>query len=121
MLTIKIYLIVDVNLLKKSHVLQKIPLVTPYYEVSFEVKPLGEVTDWTSVIHLTTENNAEDFGSRTPAVFFKKGGSRLHICSSISLNRNYCWDAKHNLPFYQFSSIVIKQIAFEGDLLFGFL
>ena len=45
-----------------------------------------------SIVHFTTLNNINDFGSRSPAIFFFPGSTRLHVRIGDSTNINWGLD-----------------------------
>ena len=79
------------------------------YEVSFSIKPFGKVKPWSSILHVTEWDDITAYGNRIPAVFFWPNTNRLHICSAINGNKNYCWNGKTDLPQNKFTNIIIKQ------------
>ena len=49
------------------------------------------------------------YGSRVPAIFFHKGSHRLHICSTVNNNKNFCIDTVQSLPTDRYTEIRITQ------------
>ena len=104
--------------MKKNTLIKTIPIVTPYYEVSFSIKPLSnENRHTTSIIHFTTGGNTGRHGFRNPAVWMF-GGTRLHVCTTISNSNSHCWNTPFNLPLKKFSHITLRQEAINGNLHF---
>ena len=69
---------------------------------------------YTSIIHLTTKNNCCSYGERIPAVYFWSSASaatknRLHICSAVSGNGNYCSDSKKTVRRGHWTKVSITQ------------
>lgn len=91
--------------------------LSPYYELSFQIRPFGVVRGWSNIIHVTTGGNNEKYGDRTPAVFFHSETTKLRVCSAISGNKNHCWTSS-SLPMHKFTSIRIMQRAVNGKLLY---
>lgn len=80
------------------------------YEVNLDVKPLGIISSWGSIIHLSKGGNNNIYGDRIPAIWFQPGTNKLHICSAISNNRNYCVNENKDLPRDRFTKIRIAQV-----------
>jgi len=90
------------------------------YEISFDIKPFGKVGKWSSIIHVTEWDDISAYGNRIPAVFFHPNTNLLHICSAINGNKNYCWNAKYDLPQNKFTKIIIRQ-RFIGNAYYYFI
>lgn len=89
-----------------------IPRYHEVYQVSFDIKPEAQATipnDWRSIIRFSIKGNNKVYGSRVPAIFFHRGDHRLHICSAVSNNQNYCVDTPQSLPTNRFTTIKIIQ------------
>ena len=49
-----------------------IPLLSPHYQISFDIKPLGDVHGVGNIIRFTASGaNGGKLGDRTPAVWFR--------------------------------------------------
>lgn len=107
--------------LVKGKIQRRIPVVTPYYWLSLKIKPIQKIPAWGSIVHLTTGGDVAKLGYRTPAVFFHANTFKLHICSSINGNRNYCWNSPFQLPHNKYSRIAIGQQVVNGHLLYRIL
>ncbi len=59
------------------------------YDVSFELKPLGIVSNWSSLFHVTANGN----NSRIPAFWLHKGTTRLHAAPGSLTNDNPWWSS----------------------------
>lgn len=94
--------------MRKGIVIDRRQGLSPYYDLSFEIRPLGIVSGWSNIIHATIGNNIGKYGDRTPAVFFLSRTTRLHICSAVNGNVNYCWNSSP-LPLLRYSRIRITQ------------
>lgn len=104
--------------LVKGHLIDEKAYLSPYYQLSFRVKPTGKTSSWGSIIHATVGGDIYRYGDRTPGIWFHGQSTRLHICSAINGNRNSCWNSPFELPLNSFSTIVIKQQLVNGKLLF---
>ena len=79
------------------------------FEVSLDVKPLGTVSGWANIIHVGRGGSQSTYGDRLPAIWFRPGTRRLHICSSVNNDNNHCIDRNSNLPSNRFTNIRITQ------------
>ena len=80
------------------------------YEVSLDVMPTsGTVSGWASIFHITKGGNYGSFGDRMPAMWFRPGTRRLHICTALGTNPNYCVDGTSDIPAHVFTNINIQQ------------
>merc|ERR1711868_338011 len=73
-----------------------IPTWNNQFSVSFDVKATSFVNAWQSVIHFTTQENHNHYGSRVPAIWARASttqSSSLHICSAINGNKNKCYNS----------------------------
>ena len=89
--------------------------MTPSYSVKFDFNPTRFQGGWTNVIHLTTGGNCCGYGQRIPAVWFHStnGGAtknRLHICSAVNGQGNYCANSGHIVQRGQWTTIEITQL-----------
>ena len=94
--------------------LRTIPKLARTWTVSFEFNPRVFQGGWTNLIHLTTGANCCGAGARIPGVWFHGSNSkatknRLHICSYVRGNGNYCWNSGVIVPRGQWTRIVISQ------------
>lgn len=92
----------------KSRVFSYLPKIERQWYLAFSVKPTGTHRDWSNIIHLTAGRNKKSYGDRTPAVWFNKGRTALHICTALNRYRNYCWNSR-NLPLNKFTKVEIRQ------------
>lgn len=95
--------------LLKPKKIKVLSTLSRHWKLQFSIKPLHVKHGWTSIIHASIGENVAKYGDRIPAVFFHSGSTRLHICSAVSGNKNYCKDFKP-LPLNKFSTIIIQQI-----------
>lgn len=96
--------------LVRSQLVKTFPTYHQEYDLSLDVKPLGVVSSWGSIIHVTKGENIANFGDRIPAVWFHPGNKKLHICSSVGSNRNHCVNGNADLPSNKFTNIRISQL-----------
>ena len=82
-------LIRDEVSITKSTLLKTLPLVSPIFEVKFDVftKSIPNV-DWANAVHLTIGNNVGNHGDRIPGVWLNKKSFWL-VASSIDGNTHY--------------------------------
>ena len=89
--------------------LTTIPTFQDAYYVSFEVMPTSTHSEWRNIIHFTADKNNEKYGDRIPAVWFVGHTTRLHICSAVNDNKNYCINTKEGVPFHEYTKVEISQ------------
>ena len=100
---------------KKNNLLAIIPKLSTSYSVKFEFKPTRFQSGWTNIIHLTaTGDNCCKYGARLPGVWFFSSSTsatknRLHICSAVSGNGNYCFNSGIIVPRGQWTRIEVNQ------------
>jgi len=107
--------------LTKNVLLTTIPKLSRTFIVKFQIKPSVFQPGWTSILHMTAHgNNIAKYGDRVPAVWFWSSNpsatvNRLHICSAINGNRNYCYNTPVNIPKGKWTEVEISQVeALEG-------
>ena len=49
------------------------------YRLTFDIVPTGIEASWGNIVHFTTINNCCEFGSRSPAIWFLQGNTRLSV------------------------------------------
>ena len=65
------------------------------YTLSFDIVPNGTITDgYASILHFTTGTDCCDFGSRSPAIWFRPGSTELHVRIGDSTDSNWGFDAQ---------------------------
>ncbi|XP_065641512.1 A disintegrin and metalloproteinase with thrombospondin motifs adt-1 isoform X3 [Hydra vulgaris] len=108
------------TLIKNGSLVAVLKSINKEYSVSFEINPTEFfLTNYTSVIHLTTGNNTLNYGSRNPAVFFlKNGNGSVHVCSALNSSINVC---KNTSPIHLgiWSSIKISQNLFQAKYIYS--
>eukprot|EP00466_Bigelowiella_natans_P010902 jgi/Bigna1/76348/fgenesh1_pg.40_\ len=55
------------------------------YKLSFEITPTGVQEHWSSIVHMTKNDNAAKAGDRIPAIWFYPGSTRLHLRTATSV------------------------------------
>jgi len=79
------------------------------YEVSFTVRPVGVLSGWTNVLHITAGNrNNQEMGDRIPSVFFHSESTKLHISTGCNGRHNTYIDPPDNLPLGKDTQITIR-------------
>jgi hypothetical protein len=68
------------------------------YMMSFTLKPLGLVRDWSNLIHVTTGGNYPGFGMRSPGIWFNPNTTQLHIRMGDSTDGNWGLDSSVPCP-----------------------
>ena len=79
------------------------------WKVSLEIKPFAIYGGWSNVLHATIGRDVGRHGDRTPGIWFLPGTTRMHICSTVNGNTNYC----HNtvpLPKDKQNKIIVQQV-----------
>jgi hypothetical protein len=80
------------------------------WKLSFKIKPTDKQKGWSNIIHATAHGrNYHKYGDRTPGIWFISNTNRLHICSAVNGNKNYCYNTR-DLPSNAYSTITIQQI-----------
>ena len=79
------------------------------WTVSLQINPFNTVNGWPNVLHATIGKDRGRFGDRTPAIWFHPSTTKMHICSAVNGNKNYCYNSAA-LPLHKYSTIVIQQI-----------
>jgi len=74
------------------------------YEVSFTVRPIGVLSGWTNILHISAGDNVD----RIPSVFFHSMSTRLHISTGCNGNTNTYIDPPGNLPVGINTKITIR-------------
>ena len=67
-----------------------------------------------------TKSPQRPLGAKVPAVFFKEGTNRLHICMSINENGNFCWDSEV-IPVNSWFTLNLRQILINDQYEFQIL
>ncbi|XP_065651450.1 uncharacterized protein LOC136079546 isoform X3 [Hydra vulgaris] len=105
--------------IKKNNLIALLSYLDEAYSVSFKIKPNSYSNGWKSVIHLTIGKDLDNYGDRTPALFFCDDSSgRLYITSAVNGNKNYMFITQP-LPLNQWSSIQISQIRLNEKYVFS--
>uniref|UniRef100_A0A7M5V4W2 Cnidarian restricted protein n=1 Tax=Clytia hemisphaerica TaxID=252671 RepID=A0A7M5V4W2_9CNID len=79
------------------------------WRVSVQIRPLGIVNGFSSILHASIGGNKKNYGDRVPAIFFRPKSTRLHICSAVNGHPNYCFDS-HPIPRNRYTNVVIQQV-----------
>ncbi|XP_065641526.1 uncharacterized protein LOC101240728 [Hydra vulgaris] len=84
------------------------------YAIFFEIKFLSFQNIWTSVIHLTTGENVDTYGTRSPAIFIDEKMLRLKINFDISGKPNKEIYVNNPIELHVWFSMKIMQKYFDG-------
>ena len=69
------------------------------YKLSFDIVPTGTDSNApSSILHFTTGTDCCDFGSRSPAIWFYRSSTNLHVRIGDSTNGNWGIDPPDVLP-----------------------
>ena len=79
------------------------------WEVSFKINPSAIHGGWSNIIHATIGRDLGRHGDRTPGIWFLPGTTRMHICSTVNGNLNYCYNTAA-LPLNKQSTVTVKQV-----------
>ena len=93
----------------KPKKIRVVPTLSQHWKLQFSIKPFHTKHGWTNIMHATIGGNVGKIGDRIPAVFFNSRTTKLHICSAVSGNKNFCKNT-NALPVNKFSSVIIQQI-----------
>jgi len=77
-----------------------------------DLTPKGKVNSWSSIFRLkdsSKDKDCCDIGNRIPGIFFRKGSTKLYICSAINGKGNVCYTSK-DLPMDKTTNIVVRQV-----------
>lgn len=85
-----------------------IPTLNPIWELSAEILPTGTTSGWSNLLHATIGGNVDRVGDRVPGIWFNSDTTKLHICSAVSGNRNYCINSEP-LPMNEWSALKVSQ------------
>ena len=62
------------------------------YRLTFDIVPTAIEEGWGSIVHFTTINNCCEFGSRSPAIWFWPGTTKMHVRIGDSTDGNWGLD-----------------------------
>lgn len=100
----------------KGNVIERIPVLSPYYILSFDIKPLAKTHGWSNIIHVTNRDNVGQYGDRTPAIFlFGSPTKWLLIIYSAINGKTPGWRYSLELPLKKFSNIRVEQQPSQGQ------
>ena len=85
------------------------------WKVSFDLNPYAVVGGFSSILHGTIDTNLGKNGDRIPAIWFWPGTTKMHMCSAISGNANYCFNTLTGLKLNETSNIVVQQVLDPKD------
>ena len=85
-----------------------LPQLGKQWYLSFDIIPGKALVDtWANIVHATIGGNIDNYGDRTPGVWFRPKTRRLHICTALGTNRNYCYD--HGTLPNRFTNVQVRQ------------
>ena len=94
--------------LQKARVIAHKNILPRGWSIRFLISPFGTVNGWSNVLHATVGGNNGNYGDRIPAIWFHSRSTRLHICSAVNGNKNYCYNS-HPLSKTYFSIVTVQQ------------
>ena len=77
-----------------------------FYRLSFDIKPLGTVSNWGSILRFSDKPN-ENY-PRLPAIWFTPGDLRLHVKQSTRQNANAGPSSTRPLVMGRWNSVVVE-------------
>ncbi|XP_065672703.1 uncharacterized protein LOC105845300 isoform X5 [Hydra vulgaris] len=98
----------------KNNLIAILKSLEKVYLVSFMLKPNLFLQGLKSVIHLTIGQDKDQYGDRTPAVFFHEDGSGKMIIASAISDKVDSFFTSDPLPPNKWSSIRISQVLLNG-------
>ena len=93
----------------RNRIIKQVRVLPRGWRVTLQVRPSGTVYGWSNVLHATIGKNIARYGDRIPGIWFNSGSTRLHICSAVNGNKNYCYNSP-SLHRYKFTKITIQQV-----------
>ena len=87
----------------------------PSWMVSFDIKPSGVQSDWSNIFHMTTGNDTLAYGERTPAVWFRKNTTILHMASGIGEEPNTIFNSPSALELDKWTKLIITQSLIDEE------
>ncbi|XP_065662978.1 uncharacterized protein LOC136085586 [Hydra vulgaris] len=100
--------------LEKEKIIAEIPKLNEEYLISFDFYPNNFFSDWRNIVHFTIGSNYENYGDRTPGIWFEPGSSnkKIHISAPINGNSNYIFSTLilNLILKNQWSNIKVAQI-----------
>ncbi|KAL5506834.1 hypothetical protein EMCRGX_G008580 [Ephydatia muelleri] len=89
------------------------------YRLTFDIIPTGYTYSWGSILHFTTINDLADFGSRSPALWFWPGTTRLFATIGDTTNFNWGLDTTDALPLNVRTAVTIECKGKDVKLIVG--
>ena len=105
--------------LTQNNLLTTVPRITNEFEVTFELMADSFVSSWQSVIHLTINNDIQQYGDRIPAVFIDQT-NRIMIASAVNGEKNYYYVSNVIAVVGTWTKVSICQGQTEGKLMLKF-
>ena len=98
----------------RNRLVKTVKVLPHGWVVSFKVRPFSTVYGWSNILHATIGGNDAKYGDRIPGIWFHSGSTKLHICSAVNGNKNYCYNTPYQLGRYKFTTITIRQVQKEN-------
>ena len=95
--------------MKKSNLIATKDELPRGWKVSLEINPFAIYGGWSNVLHATIGRDVGRHGDRTPGIWFLPGTTRMHICSTLNGNANYCYNTPA-LPKDRQNKIIVQQV-----------
>ena len=77
------------------------------YRLTFNIVPTGFQPDYSNIVHFTTKSDCCEFGSRSPAIWFFPGSTRLHVRIGDSTDFNWGLDTDA-LPLNALTKVTLE-------------
>ena len=100
--------------LKKSTLIAERETLLRGWKLSFTLNPFGTVKGWSNILHGTIGKDNGRNGDRIPGIWFYSQSTKLHICSSVNGNMDYCYNSAP-IPLHKNNLIQIQQVQLESN------
>jgi hypothetical protein len=80
------------------------------YSLTFNIQPLGTISEWASIIHYTQDGENYAAKSRIPAIWFWPNSLNLHIRFSTTDNHNDGLDISNPLPINVNTTVRVEAV-----------
>ena len=102
---------------KKFNLLTSLPFMGKHYRVTFDISVRKfPVSDNASILHITTDDDNKEYGSRIPAIWLKKDKT-LQIFSAVNGDKNYTVSSTEPLLENEWINVEIMQVRSEGKVI----
>ena len=106
----KCFISLAITAVIRKRLVRTVAVLPRGWSLSFQVKPFGKVSGWSNILHATIGGNIRNYGDRTPGIWFHSKSTKLHICSAVNGNINYCYNSPFSLHLFKYTTITIRQV-----------